>query len=62
EGKAQMSARRVLAMILEAELTARGIATLTSSDYGEIAERLVRKITELDRVLAAQAPGQTGAR
>ncbi|MBJ6930652.1 hypothetical protein JG641_18925, partial [Vibrio cholerae] len=49
-----MSALSVLAMILEAELTARGIDDLTPSDYNEIAQRLVLKITELDRVLAAR--------
>jgi hypothetical protein len=53
-----MSATTVLAMILEAELTSRGIETLTSDDYAEIAERLVLKITELDRVLAARTAGE----
>jgi hypothetical protein len=56
--KAHMSALSVLAMILEAELTARGIDGLTPADYNEIAQRLVLKITELDRVLAAKAAGE----
>lgn len=59
--KAHMSATSVMAMILEAELTARGVETLTSSDYSEIAEHLVRRITELDRVLAAGTAGESRA-
>jgi hypothetical protein len=49
-----MSVKAMLAKLLENELTARGVNSLTASDFEQIVERLIEQLTDFELSLAAK--------
>jgi hypothetical protein len=49
-----MSVRVILSTVLQAELEARGVESLASSDYQEIVDRMVEQIMNFELALAAK--------
>ena len=49
-----MGVKSVLAKLLEAELNARGVRSIPSSDCVDIVHRLLEQLTEIELTLAAR--------